>query len=64
MARRLGSGHLMLTHLIPAIGTQAHGPYAVPGGPLSPDDFASAVREGGFEGKIHVGKDLLTLRLP
>ena len=64
MAHRTGSAHLMLTHMIPAVGTPAHGPYAVPGGPLAADDFASAAREGGFEGKIHVGKDLLTLRLP
>ena len=63
MARRTGARHLMLTHMIPAIGTPAHGPYAIPGGPLGREDFASSVREGGFEGEIHVGGDLLTLRL-
>jgi ribonuclease Z len=64
MARRAGVGHLMLTHLIPSLNTPAHGPYEIPGGPLNDADFESAVREGGFEGKIHVGRDLLTLRLP
>jgi ribonuclease Z len=64
MARRTGSSHLVLTHMIPSIGALAHGPYAVPDRPLTATDFASAAREGGFEGKIHVGKDLLTLRLP
>jgi ribonuclease Z len=64
MARRAGARHLMLTHLIPAIGTTAHGPFAVPDQPLRADDFESAAREGGFEGEIHVGADLLTLRLP
>ena len=62
--RRTGSTHLVLTHMIPAIGAAAHGPYAIPGGPLDENDFASAAREGGFEGEIHVGRDLLTLRLP
>jgi len=64
MARRTGSRHLVLTHMIPAIGTSAHGPFAVPGGPLDKQDFADAAREGGFAGEIHVGEDLLTLRLP
>ena len=64
MARRTGSRHLMLTHMIPAVGTATHGPYVVPGGPLSREDFAVAARQGGFEGRIHVGEDLLTLRLP
>ena len=64
MARRTNSKHLVLTHMIPAIGVSAHGPYAVPGGPLRKIDFADAARDGGFEGKIHVGVDLMTIRLP
>jgi len=64
MAERAGVGHLMLTHLIPSLNTASHGPYVIPGGPLEPQDFASGARNGGFDGKIHVGEDLLTLRLP
>lgn len=64
MGRRAGVSHLMLTHLIPSLNTPSHGPFVVPGGPLGADDFESAAREGGFEGTIHVGRDLRTLRLP
>ena len=64
MARRAGIGHLVLTHLIPAADSQSHGPFVVPGGPISRDDFATEARKGGFEGEIHVGKDLLSLTLP
>lgn len=63
MGSRAGVGHLMLTHLIPALNSPSHGPFKIPGGALEESDFASAAREGGFEGEIHVGKDLLTLRL-
>ncbi len=64
MAQRAGVKHLVLTHLIPALGTDSHGPFQIPGGPLEPSDFESAARKGGFEGKVYVGSDLLTLRLP
>lgn len=64
MARRSGVGQLILTHLIPALDSPSHGPYAVPGGALEAADFQAVVRDGGFEGQIHVGRDLLTLRLP
>lgn len=64
MAERAGVKHLMLTHLIPSLNAASHGPYVIPGGALDSDDFASAARESGFQGEIHVGKDLLTLRLP
>jgi ribonuclease Z len=63
MAKRAGVAHLMLTHLIPSVNTPSHGPYAIPGGPLDNADFESAARAGGFEGKVYVGKDLLSLRL-
>ncbi len=64
MARRAGASHLILTHLIPALGAADHGPYTVPGSGLGENDYLSATRTSGFEGKIHVGRDLLTLRLP
>jgi ribonuclease Z len=64
MAERIGVRHLMLTHLIPSLGTKSHGPFTIPGGGLNADDFESAVRAGGFKGKVYVGQDLLTLRLP
>jgi ribonuclease Z len=64
MAHRSGVKHLVLTHLIPAIHTNSHGPFAIPGGPLASKDFAEAARNGGFQGEIHVGEDLMRLRLP
>ena len=64
MAKRAGVGHLMLTHLIPAADSPSHGPYVVPGGPVSREDFAAEARKSGFEGRIHVGEDLMTLQLP
>ena len=64
MAKRAGVGHLMLTHLIPAADSPSHGPYVVPGGPVSREDFAAEARKSGFEGTIHVGEDLMTLQLP
>lgn len=64
MAGRAGVGHLILTHLIPSLNTPSHGPYAIPRGPLDEADFESAARDGGFEGRVTVGRDLLTLRLP
>lgn len=63
MAQRAGIHHLVLTHMIPAIGTESHGPYVIPQGPLGPADFESAARNGGFNGEIHVGEDLLTIRI-
>ena len=64
LAERVGVRHLMLTHLIPAIGTSAHGPYVIPEGPLEAEDFAESVRASGYKGEIYVGTDLLTIRLP
>jgi ribonuclease Z len=64
MARRAGVGHLMLTHLIPSLNTLSHGPFQIPGGPLREADFEAAAREAGFDGRVVVGKDLLSLRLP
>jgi hypothetical protein len=54
----------MLTHLIPSLNAPSHGPYVIPGGPLDNSDFESAARDGGFKGKVYVGEDLLSLRLP
>jgi len=64
MAKRTGVKHLMLTHLIPALESASHGPYRIPGGELSSNDFAASVKAAGFNGKTYVGRDLLSLRLP
>lgn len=64
MANRAGAKHLMLTHLIPPMGAKNQGPFKVPGGGLSEDDYKDAVTEGGFVGNTIVGTDLATLRLP
>lgn len=64
LAKRANIKHLMLTHMIPALDVAAHGPFKVPDGPLRAADFESAATSSGFEGTVHVGKDLLTVRLP
>lgn len=64
MARRAGIDHLVMTHLIPVIGAAYHGPYEVPGGALTIADYESAVADSGYGGKVYVGRDLLTIRLP
>ena len=64
LAKRAGVKHLMLTHMIPALGAASHGPYKVPGGPLQAADFENAVLDSGYKGRVYVGKDLLSLRLP
>lgn len=64
MAERAGVSYLVMTHLIPALNSASHGPFAVPGGALVPADFASEARQSGFSGQIHVGSDLLRLRIP
>jgi ribonuclease Z len=63
LAKRAGVQQLILTHLIPSLDSNWHGPYAIPGGELQKSDFESAARESGFDGKVHVGTDLLTVRL-
>lgn len=64
LAHRVGSKHLMLTHLIPPMSAKRQGPYPIPGGGLTEDDYKNAVLEGGFTGNIVVGTDLSSLRLP
>lgn len=64
MAERAGVGTLVMTHLIPALEAPSHGPYEVPGGPLTADDFEVAAAESGYTGQIRVGTDLLSIRLP
>ena len=64
MAQRAGVRHLVMTHLIPSLDSPSHGPFVIPGGALDANDFESAAVGAGFQGKIHVGRDLLTLRLP
>jgi len=64
MAKRTGSKHLMLTHLIPPMGAARQGPYPIPGGALTKASYETAVRDGGFTGNTIVGTDLVTLQLP
>ena len=63
LAKRANVDNLMLTHLIPPIGAAKVGPYQVPGGPLTEDDYKKAVAESEYQGQVHVGRDKLTLRL-
>jgi len=64
MAHRTGSKHLMLTHLIPPLGAKKQGPYPIPGGGLTEQDYKNAAEEGGFTGNIIVGQDLMSIQLP
>jgi ribonuclease Z len=64
LARRAGAKYLMLTHLIPPLGAEKHGPFKVPGCPLAEADYRRAVEESGFTGNTIVGTDLATVRLP
>ena len=64
MAKRTGAKHLMLTHLAPPVGALRHGPYKIPGGPLTEADYKKVVESGGFTGNTVVGTDLATIRLP
>jgi len=64
LARRAGAKYLMLTHLIPPLGAEKHGPFKVPGSPLAEADYRRAVEESGFTGNTIVGTDLATVRLP
>jgi ribonuclease Z len=64
LAQRAEVKHLMLTHLAPSLGAVSHGPYKVPGGPLTVEDYRKAVETSGFKGNIIVGADLSTLKIP
>ena len=64
MAKRVGAKHLMLTHLIPMLGAERHGPWKIPGGALAETDYRKAAEAGGFTGNIIVGTDLASIRLP
>ena len=64
MAKRVGAKHLMLTHLAPSIGAVRHGPYKIPGGPLTEADYRKAIEASGFAGNTVVGTDLASIRLP
>ena len=64
LAERTGIKHLLLTHMIPALDSPSHGPYRVPDGSLKALDFETSVREGGFEGRLYVGRDLMSVRVP
>lgn len=64
MALRTGAKHLMLTHLIPPMNAKRQGPYPIPGGGLSEDDYKQAVTDGGFSGNTVVGTDLVSVQMP
>jgi ribonuclease Z len=64
MAQRADVKCLVLTHLIPALGAARHGRFAIPGGPLTERHYREAARNGGFTGRIIVGTDLASVRLP
>ena len=64
MAKRAGSKHLVLTHLIPTPGAPTQGVWKVPGGALTAADYSKAAQDGGFSGNVVVATDLATLRLP
>jgi ribonuclease Z len=64
MAERVGAGHLMLTHLGPSLGAEAQGPWKIPGGALTEEDYRKAVAASGYRGDVIVGTDLARLRLP
>ena len=64
LAKRANVKNLMLTHLIPVVGAEKHGIYPVPGGALTEQNYIDSTRESGYEGNIHVGQDLMTIRLP
>lgn len=64
MAKRTGSKHLMLTHLIPPLKAKKQGPYPIPGGAVTEASYKDAVAAGGYTGNVIVGTDLVSLRLP
>lgn len=64
LAKRANVKHLMFTHLIPVVGAESHGVHAVPGGALTKQDYIDSTLESDYEGKIYVGQDLMTIRLP
>ncbi|WP_196223398.1 MBL fold metallo-hydrolase [Roseibium sp. RKSG952] len=63
LATRAGVKKLMLTHLIPPVGAARQGPYKLPDGALSENDYLDAVSASGFEGETVVGSDLASLTL-
>ena len=64
MAQRANISQLVFTHLIPALNSPSHGSFKLPSGPLTAADYESAARAGDFEGQLHVGTDLMVIRLP
>lgn len=63
LAKRAGVKHLMLTHLIPPVGAPRQGPYKLPNGALTEDDYRAAVVDSGFDGETIVGSDLASITL-
>ena len=63
LAKRAGVKNLMFTHLIPPVGAPRQGPYPIPGGALTKEDYEKSARDAGFEGKVVVGTDLASVML-
>lgn len=64
LAKRVEAEHLVLTHLIPPLDAIRQGPYPIPGGALTIEDYEAAVLESGYSGNTVVGTDLVSLTLP
>jgi ribonuclease Z len=65
MAQRAGVKIYMLTHLTPSLGeVDRIDRWKIAGAPLTEADFRKVVEDGGFAGKIIVGTDLMSVRLP
>lgn len=63
LAKRTGAKNLMLTHLIPPVGAPRQGPFKLPNGALSKQNYQKAVELSGYKGNIIVGEDLASLTL-
>lgn len=65
MAQRAGVKMYVMTHLTPSLGEiDRIDKWNIPGAPLTETDFRKAAEESGFTGKIVVGADLASVRLP
>jgi ribonuclease Z len=64
MADRANVRKVVLTHLIPSIGAETFVAFTAPALPLEKGDFRSSVKEGGYNGPIYVGQDIMTARVP
>lgn len=47
----------------PGSTTARHGPYMIPGDPITKTDYRKMVETSGFTGNVVVGTDLASIRL-